>query len=64
MINEKYTARFRHGGKLVPVFIEERNQRYYLILKEYERAITIGQSAVIYQDNECLGGGIIEKLCQ
>ena len=64
VINKKYTARFRHGGKLVPVLIEERNQRYYLILEEHERAITIGQSAVIYQNNECLGGGIIEKLCQ
>jgi len=48
----------------VPVLIEEIDKKYYLILEEYERAITIGQSAVIYQDNECLGGGIIKQLFQ
>ena len=62
--NEKYSARFRHGGRLVPVLIEEINKRYYVILEEYERAVTIGQSAVIYRDNECLGGGIIKQLFQ
>ena len=62
--NEKYSARFRHGGRLVPVLIEEINKRDYVILKEYERAVTIGQSAVIYRDNECLGGGIIKQLFQ
>ena len=62
--NEVYTARFRHGGKLVPVLIEEKDRRYYVILEDYERAVTIGQSAVIYRHNECLGGGIIEQLSQ
>ena len=60
--NEMYKARFRHGGNLIPVMIEEKKKRHYLILQDHERAITIGQSAVIYHNDECLGGGIIEQL--
>ena len=61
-INERYTARFRHGGSFIPVMIKEEKKKYYLVLQDYERAITIGQSAVIYHNDECLGGGIIEQL--
>jgi tRNA-specific 2-thiouridylase len=37
------------------------DQGVRLIFSEQIRAIAPGQSAVLYKDNECLGGGIIAK---
>ena len=59
--NIKYMARFRHGGKLIPVMIETNGKDYHLKMIELERAITPGQSAVIYKNEECIGGGIIKN---
>ena len=60
--NIVYQARFRHGGRLVPVEINILNNECKIIMLDKERAITLGQSAVIYQNEECLGGGIIYSL--
>ena len=52
---ERIRVRLRHRGKLLPA-IMQGNQ---LQLDEPERAITAGQSAVIYRDELVLGGGIV-----
>ena len=61
--NLKCKARFRHGGKLIPVNITKDNNKYYLDMLDGERAITPGQSAVLYNGDECIGGGIISSVC-
>lgn len=61
--NVTYKARFRHGGKLIPVKTLPNNDECILIMEDEERAITLGQSAVLYFNDECVGGGIIEELC-
>ena len=38
--NLKCKARFRHGGKLIPVNITKDNNKYYLDMLDGERAIT------------------------
>ncbi|MED5429985.1 MAG: tRNA 2-thiouridine(34) synthase MnmA [Pseudomonadota bacterium] len=55
-------VRFRHGGKLVPAQINKKNGTYTVSLEKSERAITPGQSAVFYNNDKCLGGGIVSKL--
>ena len=54
-----YKARFRHGGKLIPVSVNINENQFILNMIELERAVTPGQSAVLYKDNECIGGGTI-----
>lgn len=55
---KKYQARLRYRGPLVDCTIDGKK----LALDAEQRAITPGQSAVLYDDDRCLGGGIISQL--
>lgn len=52
---KKYQARLRYRGPLVPSELKDNR----LILEEEQRGLAAGQSAVIYDGNRVLGGGII-----
>jgi tRNA-specific 2-thiouridylase len=52
---EELTVRLRHRGALIPTTIQGTT----LQLSAPERSVASGQSAVIYREDECLGGGII-----
>lgn len=58
---ENLKVRLRHRGALLSVKsiekIDEKN--WTLQLESPERSVASGQSAVLYQENECLGGGFI-----
>jgi tRNA-specific 2-thiouridylase len=53
--SKKLQARLRYRGPLVDCELKGKK----LILAEEQRGIAAGQSAVVYDGNHCLGGGII-----
>lgn len=51
----RYSARIRHRAPLV----EARLEGATVVLDEPQRAVTAGQSIVLYDGDRCLGGGIV-----
>jgi tRNA-uridine 2-sulfurtransferase len=53
-------GRFRHQGQLVPLVISKiKNDLYRVQFKHPQKAVASGQSLVLYNHKQCLGGGII-----
>ena len=56
-------VKFRYRQKDVKAVISKINDEEYRIdFEETQRAVTLGQVAVIYNGDICLGGGIIDKV--
>ncbi|NCU39080.1 tRNA-specific 2-thiouridylase [Candidatus Saccharibacteria bacterium] len=53
--NQEIDVRIRHRAPLVPAMLRGSK----LLLSEAQRAVTPGQSAVLYSGDVCLGGGIV-----
>jgi tRNA-specific 2-thiouridylase len=59
-LTKKYLVRTRYRASLVSITsIQKDGDKLILDLGEDVRAITAGQSAVIYDGEHCLGGGIV-----
>ncbi len=54
-----YQVRLRHRAKLINATLRKEGKQLFAELKDPERAITAGQSAVIYDDTTVVGGGIV-----
>ena len=52
--------RYRQPDQECTVTVTETG--YVIRFDDAQRAITPGQSAVLYKDDECLGGGVIETV--
>ncbi|MBI2037340.1 MAG: tRNA 2-thiouridine(34) synthase MnmA [Candidatus Magasanikbacteria bacterium] len=53
-------VRLRHRQPLQKVRVEEKNKKVIIRFKKPQRAVTPGQFAVFYRNDECLGGGVIK----
>jgi tRNA-specific 2-thiouridylase len=53
-------TRYRQSDQACIITVYD-NDQYHLLFDQPQRAITPGQSVVFYQDDICLGGGIIVK---
>ena len=56
------TAKFRYRQPDQPVTVTRIGEKLYFTFDEPQRAVTPGQSAVLYDGDVCLGGGIIETV--
>ncbi len=57
--HKTYQVRTRHLGKLINATIDEQDRNWNIHLAEEQKALAAGQSAVIYEHDQCLGGVII-----
>lgn len=55
------TAKFRYRQKDVEVSVAVQKDGLRLRFADKQRAVTLGQYAVLYRGEECLGGGVISK---
>jgi len=56
----KLTCKHRYRQEDQSCTIDKIDDKYLVSFDEPQRAVTPGQSAVFYQDELCLGGGVIE----
>lgn len=57
--NFRCTAKIRYAAKPVECYVTEQEKQIKITFKEPQRAITPGQSVVLYDENTVVGGGII-----
>ena len=56
------TAKFRYRQPDQPVTVTRIGDQLHFVFDGPQRAVTPGQSAVLYEGERCLGGGIIESI--
>lgn len=57
----EYQIRVRHRAPLAMAALTHTDDGVQLVLDDPERAVTAGQSVVIYRDDICYGGGIVAQ---
>ena len=58
----RYTVKTRYRQPDIPCTVEQTDDDKMIVIFDHDvAAVTPGQSAVIYNGEECLGGGIIQE---
>ena len=58
----KCTCKFRYRQQDIPCQVKYLNNSEIELTYDNAKAVTPGQFCVLYKDDLCLGGGIIEKI--
>ncbi len=61
--DDELTGRGRYGGHNEPLTVDETGGEVHVTFIAPQRALTPGQSLVIYREEQVLGGGVIETVC-
>lgn len=61
-IPAKLTVRIRYRQDKQKCILDKRGLEFYLVFDKLQSAVPIGQSAVLYNGDICLGGGIIDNV--
>ena len=58
------TGRIRYRGEKLPLTLAAHGKKLMVEFEEPVRGLSLGQSLVFYQGENCLGGGIMDKVVQ
>jgi tRNA-specific 2-thiouridylase len=58
----KALVRIRYRQEKQKCTVSKKDDGYHILFDNYQNGIALGQSAVLYDNDICLGGGIIEKV--
>lgn len=62
-VGQKFDVRFRHRGTLYPGVVKKVDGESIVVaFNGLDKGIDVGQSGVFYENEECLGGGVIEHV--
>lgn len=56
---ERLVARYRHRQELIPVTLRKSDSGWFVEFDSPQESLSPGQSLVLYDDELCLGGGIV-----
>lgn len=59
---EECCCKFRYRGQDIPCHVEYLDNNCLKLTYDSAKAVTPGQFCVLYKDEQCLGGGIIEEV--
>lgn len=62
LLNDNYTASIRYRSQDTPVKVTQNENGDIFEFSAPQWAPAIGQSLVLFQENECLGGGVISEI--
>lgn len=62
LLDKNIHVKIRYRAKQAPATIRNIDDMYYCYFDTPQKSVTPGQIAVIYQDNEVLGGGFIDAV--
>lgn len=62
VIGKNIFARIRYRQQKQPCIVKKENHRYAVHFKSLQEGVSVGQSVVFYENEKCLGGGVVDAV--